>query len=85
MTDYSGDKIRKAYMTAYYPYFIAPASYVASNYVAPNMNASVGNRAFFAADPCHELLGVADVLVTPPNQIMTLDAEASRFPYQKLT
>ena len=32
-TDYSDDEIRKAYMIAYYPYYIEPARYIMKNFV----------------------------------------------------
>ena len=65
VTDYNAEENRKAYMIAYYPYFIAPARYVAKTCLKPNVSATDGNWAFFAGGSCPEMLGVAQA-VTPP-------------------
>ena len=66
VTDYGAEENRKAYMIAYYPYFIAPAAYVAKTCLKPNISKSDGNWAFFASGPCPELLGVAQSLSPLP-------------------
>lgn len=86
VTDYGAEENRKAYMIAYYPYFIAPAAYVTANCLKPNISKSVGNWAFFASGPCPELLGVAQSITPPHTQrVITLDLEQNWFPYQKIT
>lgn len=85
VTDYSAEENRKAYMIAYYPYFIAPAAYVATTCLKPNISKSEGNWAFFASGPCPELIGVAQSITPPPQRVITLDLEEDWFPYQKLT
>ena len=84
VTDYSEEEIRKAYMIAYYPYYIEPARYVAEFYLKQNLPPSKGNWAFFAGGPCPELFGVAQALSSPPH-VITLDLEQNWFPYQKIT
>lgn len=84
VTDYNTEENRKAYMIAYYPYFVAPAAYVAKTCIKPNISATDGNWAFFAGGPCPEMLGVAQA-VTHPVRFVTLDLEANWFPYQKMT
>lgn len=66
VTDYGAEENRKAYMIAYYPYFIAPAAYVAANCIKPNISKSDGNWAFFASGPCPELIGVVAQSIAPP-------------------
>lgn len=83
-TNYSNEEIRKAYMIAYYPYYVEPARYVAEVYLKKNLSSSKGNWAFFAGGPCPELLGVAQAIPPPPH-VITLDLEKDWFPYQKIT
>ena len=54
-TDYNDYEIRKAYMIAYYPYYIEPARYVVENFVVPMFNEP--ELHFFACGPCPELYG----------------------------
>ena len=84
VTDYSAEKNRKAYMISYYPYFIAPASYVAETCLKKNLPPSKGNWAFFAGGPCPELFGISQIL-PPPLSVITLDLEKEWFPHQQMT
>lgn len=84
VTDYNAEENRKAYMISYYPYFIAPASYVAEICLKQNLPPSDGKWVFFACGPCPELFGIAQIL-PPPLSVITLDLEQNWFPYQQMT
>lgn len=90
VTDYGAEENRKAYMIAYYPYFIAPARYVVENFVAPQISQRELIKAdFFASGPCPELLGTVAALKKMERciqvDVQTYDPQPGWFPYQQMT
>lgn len=64
---YHTEENRKAYMLAYYPYYVEPACRVVRDYVIPALQERqpfypVLNLAFFAGGPCPELYGTLKAL-----------------------
>lgn len=90
VTDYGDDEIRKAYMIAYYPYYIEPARYVVENFVAPQISQREIIKAdFFASGSCPELLGTVVALKKMERciqvSVQTYDSVSEWFPYQRMT
>lgn len=89
-TDYGDDENRKAYMIAYYPYYIEPARYVVKNFVAPKiLPREIIKADFFASGPCPELLGTVAALKKTERciqvNVQTYDPQPGWFPYQQTT
>ena len=89
-TDYGDDENRKAYMIAYYPYYIEPARYVVENFVAPQISQrEIIKVDFFASGPCPELLGTVAALKKMERcikvYVQTYDPQPGWFPYQQMT
>lgn len=89
-TDYGAEENRKAYMIAYYPYYIEPARYVVENFVAPQISPRELIKAdFFASGPCPELLGTVAALKKMERciqvDVQTYDLQPNWFPYQQMT
>ena len=64
---YHTEENRKAYMLAYYPYYVEPACRVVRDYVIPALQERqvfypVLNLAFFAGGPCPEMYGTLKAL-----------------------
>lgn len=64
---YHTEENRKAYMLAYYPYYVEPACRVVRDYVVPALQERqafypVLNLAFFAGGPCPEMYGTLKAL-----------------------
>ncbi len=90
VTDYGAEENRKAYMIAYYPYYIEPARYVVENFVAPQISPREIIKAnFFASGPCPELLGTVAALKKMERciqvDVQTYDPQPGWFPYQQMT
>ena len=91
---YEREEARRAYMIAYYPYYIEPARQLVSSQVVVALRAQrehypVLRLAYFAAGPCPELYGTMQAVCQTDlyerAEVTVLDAEAGWRPQQELT
>ena len=63
-SEYGTKRLRKAYMMAYYPYYVEPMRQVMEDWVLPGMRAYYNDLklSFFSAGPCPEMVGVLEAL-----------------------
>lgn len=85
---------RKAYMLAYYPYYVEPAFQIVRHYVIPALRERqafypILNMAFFAGGPCPELYGtlkaLKDARLHGRANITILDWESGWQPQQQIS
>lgn len=91
---YEREEARRAYMIAYYPYYIEPARQLVASQVVAALWAQrehypVLRLAYFAAGPCPELYGTMQALhrtaLYDRAEVTVLDAEPGWRPQQELT
>ena len=90
---YHDEDCRKAYMFAYYPYFINPMQAILKSFVLPNLN--LDKKIYldcFACGPCPELLATARAVkdYLPDEEkikinVWAYDNEKEWFPFLKIT
>ena len=88
-TKYHTEELRKAYMIAYYPYYIEPIRRIIRKHIIPHFD-NVGNVCVdcFAGGPCPEILGLlqaySDVYYISFD-VCVYDSEAEWESYQNMT